>query len=129
MLHQKLKDAELRAREGKRFAFYAQALSPFVQGKGLFLPCIPAGSGPAGTPEDSLRPQQELLHGEGLGDIVVHAQPKAVDNVFPGIFRREHDKGDIGRQGILLQEHGKPLPGHAPQHQIQDDEDESEIDR
>src|SRR5829696_5409224 len=72
------------------------------------------------SPEHGPEAREELLNAEGLGEVVVGAQPEAVDLVGDRVAGREHDDGN--HVPPLAQPLQDPYPVESRQHDVEDDD-------
>src|ERR1035437_6898174 len=69
----------------------------------------------AGTARERLDPREQLLEGEGLGDIVVGARAQRLDLRVDGVLRGQHEHGPLESVRAEIAQHIEPGPPGQPE--------------
>ena len=80
-----------------------------------------------GPPQDGAHPDDELLHAEGLGHVVVAAQGEAPQLVVEGVARREEQHGQPPADAVPAHALEDVEPAQVGEHDVEDDEVGAEL--
>ena len=120
MLHEKTQEAKFHARQIEGLVIECDGVGRIVERETIQgMKGVDAGGGAA---QDSFDARKKNRLRKGLGDVIIRAHFKPLDNIFFGSLCCEHDNGCRGRGRRFANAAANREAVHARQHQVKKDE-------